>query len=67
MLATTLPVSLTERTIPEDDMMRSDERTTDGRVVVRGLEYEVPYGRAQKPATTQIHPIEDKKIDKMAQ
>lgn len=45
----------------EDDMMRSDERTTGGRVVVRGLEYEVPYGRAQKPATTQIHPIEGKK------
>ena len=42
-------------------MMRSDERTTGGRVVVRGLEYEVPNGRAQKPATTQIHPIEEKK------
>lgn len=51
----------------EDVMMRSDERTTGGRVVVRGLEYEVPYGRAQKPATTQIHPTEEKKIDRMAQ
>ena len=28
-------------------MMVSNERTTGGRVVVRGLEYEVPYGRAK--------------------
>jgi len=42
-------------------MMRSDERTTGSRVVVRGLEYEVPYGRAQTPATTQIQPTEEKK------
>lgn len=48
----------------EDDMVKSDARTTGGCVVFRGLKGEVPSGRAQEPATTQIHPGRDgKKVD----